>query len=105
MKKQFLEQLQAEAGQLKTINPDFRCGSVTLYDGNSQKAAKVGPYCGESVLPGLFVSTSNKALIHFHTNHINTFEYYWDVYGFKLEYHPFSKLGFENRWVKIRLDH
>ena len=99
--KHFLEQLQAEAQQLKTIldqiNPDFRCDSLNFYDGDSQRAALIGPYCGESILPSPFVSTSNKALIHFQSDLDTTFASYRDFYGFKLQYHPYSKLGFDNR--------
>ena len=98
--------LQAEARQLKIIidqiNPDFRCDSLTFYDGDSQKAALIGPYCGESILPSPFVSTSNKALIHFQSDLDTTFASYRDFYGFKLQYHPYSKLGFDNRLSAVQ---
>ena len=59
--------------------------SLTLYDGNSNTAPLIGVYCGQ--LPPSFISTSNEAFMHFQSDISDT-----NNNGFKLEYHPYSKL-------------
>ena len=59
--------------------------SLTLYDGNSNTAPQIGVYCGQ--LPPSLISTSNEAFLHFQSNSWND-----NNNGFKLEYHPYSKL-------------
>ena len=62
--------------------------SLTLYDGNSNSAPLIGEYCGKT-LPPTFISSTNKAFLHFQSD-----EYGMEESGFKLEYHPHSKLCF-----------
>ena len=61
--------------------------SFTLYDGNSNTAPLIGEYCGQS-LPPTFISSTNEAFLHFQSDESGTKS------GFKLEYHPHSKLCF-----------
>ena len=60
--------------------------SLTLYDGDSNAAAMIGEYCGQSIPPS-YISSTNEVFIHFESDGIDT-----NNNGFKLEYHPYSKL-------------
>ena len=60
--------------------------SLTLYDGDSNAAAMIGEYCGPSIPPS-YISSTNEVFIHFESD-----GYEVNKNGFKLEYHPYSKL-------------
>ena len=60
--------------------------SLTLYDGDSNAAPFIREYCGKSIPPS-HTSSTNEIFLHFESDgddHNNK--------GFKLEYHPYSKL-------------
>ena len=54
---------------------------MSIYDGGSKTSPMLGKYCGHSTPPS-HVSSSNKILIHFQSDH----GIYYD--GFKMEYNP-----------------
>ena len=59
----------------------FSCDSLTIYDGGSSTSPMMGKYCGDSIPPS-HVSSSNKVLIHFLSDTMNTYS------GFQMEYNP-----------------
>ena len=70
--------------------------SLTLYDGDSNKANIMGKYCGNLIPPNLY-SSSNKAFMHFSSNGYNSpFLAPRIVLGFKLQYHPYSKQTYKH---------
>ena len=60
--------------------------SLAVYDGSSIAAPMVGEYWGSSIPPS-HISSSNKMLLVFKTDEIDT-----DL-GFKLEYHAYGKVS------------
>ena len=68
-----------------TNNHFFSWDSLTIYDGASSTSSKMGKYCGDSIPPS-HISSSNKILIHFKTDH-----YDGKNNGFKMEYNPKGK--------------
>jgi hypothetical protein len=59
-----------------------------LYNGKSNASPVAGKYCGHS-LPPNFISATNRAFIHFHTDHIINEK------GFELEYKAISRKLFQ----------
>ena len=55
-----------------------------MYDVGLGTSPMMGKYCGDSIPPNL-VSSSNKILIHFHSDHADT------EAGFQMEYQPRGK--------------
>ena len=61
---------------------------MKLYDGDSSASSLIEKYCGTS-LPPNFISSTNKAFIHFHSNEYQTrtgFELEYRVIGGKLKH-------------------
>ena len=83
--------IQVPPGQLieivfvsfETENSVFNYDSLSLYDGDSNTAPKIGEYSGSSIPPS-FISSTNAAFIHFQSDGSVTRP------GFKLEYHPYN---------------
>ena len=71
---------------LKCEDSSWFDDSLTLYDGNSKTASKIDQYDCNLYPPSQIISSRNEIFIHFFTKSVNTYP------GFKLEYHPFSKL-------------
>ena len=69
------------------MNHDY----LRLYDGDSNSSPMLGQYSGNSI-PQSHISSSNKLFIHFQSNEIGPPGYYGTGAGFKLEYHPSSKI-------------
>ena len=59
-----------------------------LYNGKSNASPVAGKYCGH-LLPPNFISATNRAFIHFHTDHIIVQK------GFELEYKAISRKLFQ----------
>ena len=59
-----------------------------LYNGKSNASPVAGKYCGH-LLPPNFISATNRAFIHFHTDHIINEK------GFELEYKAISRKLFQ----------
>ena len=55
-----------------------------LYNGKSSASPLTGKYCGH-LLPPNFISATNRAFIHFHTDH------FINQKGFELEYKAISR--------------
>ena len=55
-----------------------------MYDGGLSTSPMMGKYCGDSIPPS-HVSSSNKILIHFQSDHSDT------EAGFQMEYRPRRK--------------
>ena len=70
---------------------------MKLYDGDSSASSLIEKYCGTS-LPPNFISSTNKAFIHFHSD-----KYYQTKTGFELEYRVISgKLKHSAEIIKIK---
>jgi hypothetical protein len=68
-----------------------------LYDGDSSASSLIEKYCGTS-LPPNFISSTNKAFIHFHSD-----KYYQTKTGFELEYRVISgKFKHSAEIIKIK---
>ena len=61
----------------------YSCDSLTFYNGDSSASPFFGHYCGTS-LPNNFISSSNRAFIHFKTDESVKGT------GFELEYKAIS---------------
>ena len=66
----------------------FSWDYLMLYNGKSNASPVAGKYCGHS-LPPNFISATNRAFIHFHTDHIINQK------GFELEYKAISRKLFQ----------
>ena len=66
----------------------FSWDYLMLYNGKSNASPVAGKYCGH-LLPPNFISATNRAFIHFHTDHIIVQK------GFELEYKAISRKLFQ----------
>ena len=80
--------LVVEFSRLRSVNLSY--DSLTLYDGDSNKAPIIGEYSGSSV-PTSQISSTNSVLIRFQSNGYLTYT------GFQLKYHQYDPFPGEQR--------